>query len=503
MITNNPVIRVLFLFLLLLSNPVDLMAQEYKSVKDIPNPKVAYGGSVSNPDGIFSTTETDSLNLLINAMQAQTGVETAVVIVNDFEEAEDEFNFAVKLFREWGIGKKRSDNGLLLFIATNRRQYRFITGYGLEGLLSDGDLKLIGERYLVPAFKEKEYGQGTIKAISIITAYLKQPANHKELAQLLNKNTRHAVDWYQPAIICLLLIGVYIAVRRYLTKRTPDIPKKDKSKGTPYENVAAGIGIFLFFSIFAIVFIMAFTIKFSWIKNIQLQTVPIILYVILATILFLRYLNSLGFIRKAHQDDLNFSNSAEAFISATWWSAIFSPFIFFVLLAEYFRQQNSIRRFTPPIDDAGKPMTRVDRDVNIDGTPYLSEGQRTEEKLNVYSYDIWLNADNSHLFKIIQQEGSKFSSHSKCPQCGFKTFGKPKLITLVRPSYTKQGQGKKLRRCVQCDFEELIGMVTIPMLVRNSDSSSSSSSGGSSSSSSSSSSYGGGSTGGGGSGGSW
>jgi uncharacterized protein len=62
-------------------------------------------------------------------------VETAVVIIRDFKEDEDAFAFATALFRHWGIGKRKANNGLLVFISTNRKQYRFITGYGVEGLL--------------------------------------------------------------------------------------------------------------------------------------------------------------------------------------------------------------------------------------------------------------------------------------------------------------------------------------------------------------------------------
>lgn len=497
---NHLIIRLSFLLLLLLPC-YHSVAQSSVSVNDIPNPKVAGNGSVSDVAGILDPAETDSLNSMLTRMEQKTGVETAVVIVNDFDVNEEEFGFAVKLFRKWGIGKKHANNGLLLFIAIDRRQYRFITGYGLEGLLPDADLKIIGEHYLVPAFKEQNYGDGILATFNVITTYLKNPGNSKELAALLAKDSITLERWYMPGGIIILLIVTFILVIRYLKKRTPAITKTAEKKASSYQTVAAGIAVAIFIIAFAGAFILAFTIGFKWIKGIKPEAVPVIVYVFLAVAVLLRYMNVLGVIRKAHTDDENYAASIRSFMRLSWWNIVFSPLILVVIVVEFLRQQKYAKRFTPPLDDKGQPMTRVDRDKNVSGSPYLSAGQHTEETINVYCYDIWLIGGNVQLFKIIQHPGSSFSSHDFCPQCGFKTLKKPETKTLVKPSYTRQGEGKKIRQCVQCKFEELIGMVTIPMLVRNKDSSSSGS--GSSSSSSSSSSYGGGSTGGGGAGGNW
>jgi uncharacterized protein len=48
-------------------------------------------------------------------------------------------------------------------------------------LLPDAALSKIGESVLVPAFKEQAYGRGIINAMQIISQYLQQPVNKKEL----------------------------------------------------------------------------------------------------------------------------------------------------------------------------------------------------------------------------------------------------------------------------------------------------------------------------------
>lgn len=59
-----------------------------------------------------------------------------------------------------GIGKSGKDNGVLLVVAIQEREYRFEVGYGLEGDITDIETGLIAQEYLVPAFQNGNYGEG-------------------------------------------------------------------------------------------------------------------------------------------------------------------------------------------------------------------------------------------------------------------------------------------------------------------------------------------------------
>jgi uncharacterized membrane protein YgcG len=67
-----------------------------------------------------------------------------------------------------GIGKSGKDNGVLLVIAVAERQYRFEVGYGLEGDITDIETGLIAKNYLVPAFKNEDYGQGIYDTVEAL-----------------------------------------------------------------------------------------------------------------------------------------------------------------------------------------------------------------------------------------------------------------------------------------------------------------------------------------------
>lgn len=162
------------------------------------------------------------------------------------------------------------------------------------------------------------------------------------------------------------------------------------------------------------------------------------------------------------------------------------------------------RRLVPQKDKEGNMLTRIDRDENPSGAPYLTAGQKKEEEEGVYDYDIWAGAAADN-YKVIANKGRCFNKFDTCPKCGFETLARPVVETVIKPTYTSKGEGKKVAHCSFCQHVEMIKMVILPVRSKQSDSSSSSSSssGSDSSSSSSSGSFGGGSTGGGGAGGSW
>jgi len=68
-----------------------------------------------------------------------------------------------------GIGKEAKDNGVLILIAIDERQWRIEVGYGLEGDITDLESNRIAQDYLVPELSEGNYGEGlyyTVVAIA-------------------------------------------------------------------------------------------------------------------------------------------------------------------------------------------------------------------------------------------------------------------------------------------------------------------------------------------------
>lgn len=126
--------RVISLLILSLVATLTFAAGEAKqyTLQDVPNVRLSdVRQYVSDPSHILSTSARDSINAVLGRLEASTGIETAVVMLPSIGEA-DIFNFGHELFRQWGIGKKKSDNGLLILFVADQRKVRFTVGYGLR-----------------------------------------------------------------------------------------------------------------------------------------------------------------------------------------------------------------------------------------------------------------------------------------------------------------------------------------------------------------------------------
>lgn len=139
--------------------------KEYKSVDDVPNVRLTdVRRYVSDPASILSPAATDTINAILGRLEKSTGIETAVVMLPSIGE-NDIFDFSTSLFRKWGIGKKKSDNGLLILFVMDQHKVRFATGYGIEGTMTDAMSKRIQMQYMVPAFKRSDWNKGMVDGV--------------------------------------------------------------------------------------------------------------------------------------------------------------------------------------------------------------------------------------------------------------------------------------------------------------------------------------------------
>ncbi|MEW6398478.1 MAG: TPM domain-containing protein [Bacillota bacterium] len=140
----------------------------------------APSGFVNDFAGVLSAAERQSLEEFCSSLEARTGAEMAIVTVRRTGDESIQM-YAVRLFEAWGIGKKGRDNGLLILAAMEDRRVWVEVGYGLEGILPDGKVGAILDRYLVPAFKEGRYGEGLSACARALAAEIEAaPAEEAE-----------------------------------------------------------------------------------------------------------------------------------------------------------------------------------------------------------------------------------------------------------------------------------------------------------------------------------
>jgi uncharacterized protein len=121
-------------------------------------------GAVNDFANLISPQQRKEMTALAREVLERTGTAIVVVTLPTIGD-DDPRDYANRLYRAWGIGKKGEDRGVLIFLALKERRIRIETGYGVEGILPDGLVGEILDRDVRPFLKKGEYGQGLLNAM--------------------------------------------------------------------------------------------------------------------------------------------------------------------------------------------------------------------------------------------------------------------------------------------------------------------------------------------------
>ena len=123
---------------------------------------------VNDAANVLSPEQVEILEHKLVALDDSTSNQIAVVLIKTLGDYAIE-DYAVKLFREWGIGNKKTNNGILIIAAIDDRKVWIEVGYGLEGPIPDVTASSIYRNEIVPQFKEQNYYRGIDNAINALT----------------------------------------------------------------------------------------------------------------------------------------------------------------------------------------------------------------------------------------------------------------------------------------------------------------------------------------------
>jgi len=168
-------IKIFILSFVLFIHTAVVSAQTVYTVEDVPNVRLSgMSNSVSNPDNTLSPETVAEINRKLSALQQQTSIEVAVVVIESIGNDAPE-DFGIRLFRQWGIGKEKKNNGLLILLITADRIVRFEVGYGLEGVLTDAMSKRIQTTRMLPYLKSGDWDSAMITAVDAVSELLIDP----------------------------------------------------------------------------------------------------------------------------------------------------------------------------------------------------------------------------------------------------------------------------------------------------------------------------------------
>ena len=127
---------------------------------------------VNDFTGTLTADQKDALERKLVAFDDSTSTQIAVVIIPSLN-GNEVADFNVKLFRAWGVGNKKTNNGVVLLIAKDDHRLNITTGYGVEGPLPDVTCKEIIDGIIVPKFKGDDYYHGIDEGTTAIMQAVK------------------------------------------------------------------------------------------------------------------------------------------------------------------------------------------------------------------------------------------------------------------------------------------------------------------------------------------
>ena len=159
------------LLALLLASPGAAIAATF------PEPSEVY---VNDYAQVLSAADADAIRELLRSVRSQTDIEVAVVTIGSIAEYADPGqtleSFATALFDHWGIGKKETNDGILILFARDDRRVRIEMGaaYGSD---YDAAMQRVVDDRMIPAFRNGEYGRGLYEGARGVVESVTKPAS--------------------------------------------------------------------------------------------------------------------------------------------------------------------------------------------------------------------------------------------------------------------------------------------------------------------------------------
>jgi len=156
-------------------------------------------GYVNDFANVIREPVESELQEILRQYAASTTNEIAVTTVKTIGDDYIE-NYAVELFKEWGVGSKKNDNGVLILIATDDRQLRIEVGYGLEGAIPDSVADRIIRETMVPSLKEGDYDNAAMNGVLGV-----MEAARNEYVADSQPPSQDALEWFGGLFIFAIL----------------------------------------------------------------------------------------------------------------------------------------------------------------------------------------------------------------------------------------------------------------------------------------------------------
>ncbi len=171
---------------------------------EIPKP-VDY---INDFAGVLSEDGKKELKNISKKLKNEGLAEYAILIVKNIDNA-DIKGYSQAVFDKWKIGESGKDNGLLLVLSIDDKKIFIQTGYGLEGILTDGEIGHIIDSTMLQDLKLKNYENAVIKGSYTLYKKLKTGGTGKKT----KKKKRYEAELFALIFLIVILLNIFFRAR--------------------------------------------------------------------------------------------------------------------------------------------------------------------------------------------------------------------------------------------------------------------------------------------------
>ncbi len=169
-----------------------------QKIEQKPNPPMA----VNDFANLLEPFQRQALEQKLEAYNDSTSSAIVIITVQSLDGYDIE-QVALKYLRDWGIGTKEKNNGVVILVSANDHKARIETGYGMEGVLPDILAKQIIDERMIPFFKNGDYYAGLNNSVDAI---IQAAAGEYKADQSEQKKKKVTAGKIIPLIIVFLVI---------------------------------------------------------------------------------------------------------------------------------------------------------------------------------------------------------------------------------------------------------------------------------------------------------
>ncbi|MEM6349665.1 MAG: TPM domain-containing protein [Cyanobacteria bacterium P01_D01_bin.14] len=134
--------------------------------------EVLNGAGVIDVADVVSDSNEAELNQLVDALNAATGAQVAVVTMPGLAAAPTVEAYAADLFDAWEMGRTDATNGVLLLVVTDARTAAIKASPRVQAILSDAQVQRILDTRVMPQLKDGNFDRSILRGTGTLVAAL-------------------------------------------------------------------------------------------------------------------------------------------------------------------------------------------------------------------------------------------------------------------------------------------------------------------------------------------